>query len=435
MGSSRLLLVGVCPGVVVAVVIALSFGASRGATAQADELLILDHIAPPTVLGAPRAAGSARTLHTFPGQSDFWSMVAGPGDDSVYLIGAIGGTTTVRAQVQVSPRGSATLTTFTTPSGFPTDASMDDAGDLELLWYGGGTGNGIYSMPVGSPVLTKRVGFPAGLPTMLAYTEDRATGGWYVFGGVGHCYLHHVSPNGSVQASIMQLVLAMEGHYGVTSDPLTGDLLYAYSQMLFRVDLASKTVKTVSALGSMGMTTHDICFDQRTRGYWVVANIYSGSYQGVTVRVSEQGVVVSSSTRTGPRPFVRTFRRIRPAFGRVFTPLNAPVRGATHALKLRCQWEPGSDYRVAAAFHYLPGIVTPAGTIPICPDPLFFTSLAGGPLFRNFAGKLDANGGAVIGLDIPNHPGLEHVRVHLAAVSFDAKGIRSILGPHSFTIR
>ena len=81
------------------------------------------------------------------------------------------------------------------------------------------------------------------------------------------------------------------------------------------------------------------------------------------------------------------------------------------------------------------GLATPAGTIPIRPDPLFFSSIGGAPIFRNLAGRLDAKGGTLLGLDIPNHPALQHVRVHLAAITYDAGGIRSILGPHSFTLR
>ena len=61
--------------------------------------------------------------------------------------------------------------------------------------------------------------------------------------------------------------------------------------------------------------------------------------------------------------------------------------------------------------------------------------MAGIPGFNNLRGKIDARGAAVLGVDIPRLAELQGVRVHLAAVTYDAQAIRSIFGPHSFTIR
>ena len=401
--------------------------AAGRAPAQNADLLLLDYCGMPRLLGAPRTGGNATTLHNLMFHARYDAMELGPGDDSVYLQG-LAFQTTLSFLVQANPTSVTTLAIYGTSWQWAGDARMDDAGDLEFLWFGDSRGDGIYSAPVGSPVLTKLVSFPTGIAYPLAFTEDRSTGGWYVLGGSGSLY--QVGRDGVVR-SIASLLLLLENQFDLTDDPTTGDLLYPFGGVLFRYNLQNRTLQTVYHNIALNARWHDITFDPRTRGYWVAGESFGPAVDGIVLLVSDKGVAISVSKPASPAAFMR----IRPTFGRVFTPINAPARGSTYWILLRLQWEPGASYQAALAFDYRPGIATATGTIPIGMDPLFFLSMAGAPLFRKFQGTLDGKGGSLLGIDIPAEPVLQRTRLHLAAVTYDASGIRSILGPHSFTIR
>ena len=138
------------------------------------------------------------------------------------------------------------------------------------------------------------------------------------------------------------------------------------------------------------------------------------------------------STHVPLIPF-SNFGRIEVAHGRVFMPLTPPTRGQDYRVRLRAHNQPGVAYQAAFAFGHTPGIPTTAGTIPLTLDGLFLASLAGGPSFANLGGVLDTIGSATLELRLRVLP--VGFRLHLAAVTYDRTGIRSILGPHSFTVR
>ena len=96
--------------------------------------------------------------------------------------------------------------------------------------------------------------------------------------------------------------------------------------------------------------------------------------------------------------------------------------------------EAGQAYQVAASFNTRPGIRTPAGTIHLTPDGLFFLSLANPYLFPRFSGVLDSAGKARPAVRIPAIPVLRGLRFFLAAVSYDANGFRQISEPMGVTL-
>jgi sugar lactone lactonase YvrE len=117
----------------------------------------------------------------------------------------------------------------------------------------------------------------------------------------------------------------------------------------------------------------------------------------------------------------------------------APRPGVPFPLALSSPYEPSTIYATALAFSTSPGWPMLDGRIfPLTPDPLFYVSLSGGAVFRDFIGVLDAGGRGVPTLHLPNIPGLTGLTLHAAALTFDpvfATLFRQMSAPASWTIR
>ena len=109
--------------------------------------------------------------------------------------------------------------------------------------------------------------------------------------------------------------------------------------------------------------------------------------------------------------------------------------GAAYGIDVGLYSESGRSYQAAASFGCLCGIATPWGRIPLDPDPLFFLSVSSPAGFRNFAGALSRSGTARMTVQIPKIGALRGQRFFVAALTFDASGIRRISEPLGVTIR
>ena len=82
-----------------------------------------------------------------------------------------------------------------------------------------------------------------------------------------------------------------------------------------------------------------------------------------------------------------------------------------------------------------PGIPTPAGTIDLTPDGLFFFSIAVPSVFVNFQGVLDLQGTAIASIKIPAVPALKGFRFFVSFVTVQSGAIKAVANTAGFTIR
>jgi len=404
-----------------------------GLTAQTGgDLIAIDYGSPACLKTAPRG-GSGSTLVTLPAGLTYGPLVAGPLAGMTCLVGTRQGSgmTTYVLRTQ-----GATVTTLTTLTGFGwmvTDIGLDDAGDLLVLPVAAGAQNGLYRAPLGSPGPVQRVAtWPKGVAEPVAFTECIDTGDWWVLDQGG--YLHRLARSGGAVVSIVKTT-SSTGIIRVgdlTMDPATGCVIVAAGSRLLRYDPVGKRLTSIVDLGQPpgGVEAMGVHFDQATRG--VLFSYWTGL--GLAGRVNEYdaaGTFVGTTSLGSPcMP-----RNVITAWGRAFTPLTIPVAGARYSLRLQSRGDVGWDFGAGLAFSTRPGIATPLGPIPLNPDPLFFLSTSGVPLFKGFRGVLGLNGIAVLSIDLPPSPSLRGLRLFLAAVVANQYGIRRILGPHAFTIR
>ncbi len=390
---------------------------AAAAVAQGGDFMLHDGRGITTL---PRAGGPAG--FTFAPQSFApWDGAGGVGD-TFLLSGQLAG------QEHVLSFTGASVTTVATFSrgGRITRIDLDDAGDLRFLWQRNGEVS-LLTAPISSPALTTVFTTTQPLYAFSRPAVDTASGDLFVPVGLPPTY-YRVDPVGRTVTSLMQ---RPPGRV-LFSDPESGDLVVATPGGIGRFEPTTGAVTTVYTFppiaSQIGVT--DATLDQATR-HWAVCGTYvvGRLIYGFQALIDPRGRLVSAWLPGAPTPF----SRIAIAHDRVFVPLTAPKRGGTYRVQLRARGQGGAPYQAAFAFGQRPAIPTPVGTIPLAADPLLLTSLAGGTSFRNLSGVLPAAASTVIEFDIRFSP--PGTRLHLAAVTFDATGIRSILGPHSFTVR
>lgn len=405
-----------------AVVIA---GLSPVAAGQGDPLFIL---ASPQLLSAPRAVANPSPVTTLNSFLSYTAMTSGPGDASVYVVGRLRAATTTYVLQQAGAGVLQTLHTYANMPGHVGDVALDDAGELLYLVHDGTLG--LYTAAVGAP-LVRTVPLPSSLRSAAAFAEDHQSGDWFLLDAQGAVV--RVARDGSSVVSVAK-VDSSSGGGDLVVDPLTGDVLVAVIDDIFRVDPVTKSVKNVYRVppqGSLVPFVFGLSFDPVTRGYaYSGYHIQGHNAAGFYGMLDRHGAPVFLSPTNVLAAFIATESPFRP-----FTPLTAPVRGTTYKVGLRLRGHEGSAYQAAFALSTIPGIPVSAGTIPLTPDPMLVLSLSGLPLFRNLSGTLDAGGRATVEVDLLPIPATKGVRLHLAAVALGGGAITAIFGPHSFTIR
>lgn len=402
--------------------VVVSWAAASGLSvvAQDGDYLLYDRFG--YVRVAARGMGLTSATPIPQGLHSAWASTAGP-DDTVFL-SARGSGQDVHI-VSIGSSGATTLATFVMPGNIY-ELDIDDAGRLRFLWNDT-VGGHLYTAPIGSSTPTRLLTWPASLRWPQAFVEDHATGDLFVTASPAPRYFRLDPLTGIVTS----MTPAPTGTL-YFSDPATGDLIIGVQGSVARFDLRTGATATLyQPPVSLQAVVSDVHFDQATRNWVVAGEHISGLiFYGFYAMIDPKGTVISINAPLIP---FSSFERIEVAHGRVFLPLTPPTRGRDYRVRLRAHHQPGVAYQAAFAFTHLPGLPTPAGTIPLTLDPLFVASLAGGPSFGNLAGILDASGSAVLELRLRVAPA--GLRLHLAAVTYDGTGIRSILGPHSFTVR
>jgi len=390
------------------------------------------------VLTAKRG-GPPSTLQVLPTSLTYGPMVNGQGDGSVLLLGGLPTALPRTVVLKVDGNGVNTLSTFTTfPVGFA-DMGVDDGGDLLVLTRFSGTQNGIYRAPIsGASTFSQRVAaWPQGITAEpIAFAPRLDTGDWWVLDQSGAVHLL-LQRGGAVLSLMPGAPLTSLQRGDVVEDPLTGDVLVAAGFNVLRLNPTTKAVTTVYRLGvpQGGAEAMGLHFDQFSRGFFFTAWMGFGPAPNALGLVNELNAkattIVSSTSLGSPR---RPERAVA-AWGRAFTPGTPPALGTRYQLKLQSRLDAIKPYQVALAFTPRPGIPTTKGLIPLTPDPLFFLSISGVPIFRGFSGVLGLQGTATVAIDIPGVSGLRGVHLVMAAVVFDQTGVLRILGPHGFTVR
>ena len=417
----------------ISIVLALSTAVS--AQPAADDLLVMD-TQQPVLLQAKRGSTTPSTLTMLPGFTSYGPLIAGPGDGSALLLGMAQTAVPRTYLYQADVTGLSTLSTFLYFPMYAADMGLDDDGDLLVLTRWNGKQNGIYHAPlVGATTLYPVTSWPSSAAETVAFAEKLDTGDWWTLDMAGALRLVD-RQNGAV------LTLVKTGGFitslrtgDVLEDPVTGDVLVARGNDLLGFSPGSGAITTVVKLGvpQGGSEALGLHFDEISRGFLFTA--WMGFGPGMYGYVHELDAALTTITRSTALGTPRNPENVVSAWGRGITAGSSPTLGTRYTLKLLSNPDVGQAYQAALSFSPRPGIPTPAGTIPLTPDPLFYLSLSGAPYFVNFAGTLGIQGDALIHVDLPNATGLRGVRMILAAVVYDTGGIRRILGPQGFTVR
>jgi len=299
---------------------------------------------------------------------------------------------------------------------------LDSLGDVLLLNQSRSPATGgIFRRSARSGVITT---VAAGIVNAVAMEEDPGTGELIVADTSGN--VMRVSWNGTVTSIGKGAFPPMPG--GVVakmhSEFRDGSVLTTWGDRILR--FAPNTSKTTTVVAMPGTLHFGIDYDP-----------IRGKYYRVDTRVLSQ-----FEPRTGlslPLAWFPTGFLPQDVATWASRGLNGtgvlPAPGATYAIELSMPAEAGQSFAAAAALGTTHGIPTPAGPIPLDPDPFFFLSLTNPQLFQNFTGALDATGRAVMSIRIPNASGLRGFRFFVAAVTHDAKSIRRITEPFGVTVR
>jgi len=299
------------------------------------------------------------------------------------------------------------------------DLHVDQAGDLIALAQTTPASNsGLYRFTAGGGLKST---LATGLAGAVAMEEDLTTGDFVV--ALGNGDLVRVTRSGKVATIARGALPAGAPGLGgnLHAEPGTGQMLATWKSNVFRLDPVSGAATTlVTGANDFVGLDHDPV---------------NGDYYRTDVKA-----LVRYDPGTGGAVQILGFSSVEipgdvAAWGsRMLTGAAPPTPGASYPITLAMPALAGRSYQAAAAFATLPGIPTPAGTIHLAPDALFILSMRAPALFVGFAGVLDRNGRAPLAVRIPAAPVLRGLRFFVAAIAYDAGGIRRISEPLGVTI-
>ncbi|MBN2490678.1 MAG: hypothetical protein JXQ29_07505 [Planctomycetes bacterium] len=307
-----------------------------------------------------------------------------------------------------------TIGNLPAPLGFLPTLLVDQTGDLLVLSSStSAAAGGVFRIPMGSTQLSTLV---SGIVNAVAMEEDLATGDLLVADLAGD--VHRVTRSGTVSSITRGAFPAVAG---VRSKMHTffrdGTVIATWGNQVCRFDPRSGTTTTLVLGGSatyIGLD-HDPIHGQFYRGDSSALVRYDPG-SGFTALLRQWPSLFSVSD-------VATWG------SRALTGQGAPRPGAAFPIHLGLFSESGRAYQVACSFGTRPGIVTPAGRIPLNLDDLLFLSLANPAVFQGFSGRLSRSGTARLTVALPNIAGLRGLRFFVAAITYDAAGVRRISEP------
>jgi hypothetical protein len=299
------------------------------------------------------------------------------------------------------------------------DVFVDQSGDLVLLAHATpASGGGLYRFTSGGVYKST---IAVGLAGAVAAEEEPATGD-YVVAMPGGDLLRVTRAGGVTTIAAAALPPISTGYSGnLHAEFATGRLLVAWDNLLARLDASCGRLTTL--------------LNSKATLYGLDHDAVHGRYY-----LADQNVLMRYDPATGGTVQILSFGShalpgdVTTWGGRMLTGSASPSPGTTYPITLAMPGQAGRGYLAAASFGTRPAIPTPAGPIPLVPDALFFLSLQAPAVFAGFAGVLDANGRAPLAIRIPAVPALLGLRFFVAAIAFDAGGIRRISEPLGVTL-
>lgn len=311
------------------------------------------------------------------------------------------------------------MTTLPGQFAYIPDMLVDQCGDLIILAHTTpASASGLYRFSATGSLMNT---LATGLDNAVAAEEDPATGDFLVAMPRGDVL--RVTRGGQVTtAAAGALPAGAVSHDGnLQTEFATGQMLVTWGKHLFRLDPTSGRVSTLltATMDFLGLA-HD--------------PVHGGYYRTDIITLVRFDPATSTTVKILSLGSHHMLGDVATWGGRMLTGTARPAPGTAYPVTLAMEGEAGKAYLAAASFGTLPGIMTPAGRIHLVPDALFYLSLQAPALFQGFAGVLDPNGTALLGVGIPAIPALRGLRFYLAAVSYDTGGLRRISDPLGVTI-
>ncbi|MBN2489789.1 MAG: hypothetical protein JXQ29_02945 [Planctomycetes bacterium] len=381
-------------------------------------------------------AGVVTTMITRPGTNLPEGLAVAPGNDGGMFVETNSST---RALSVLKFQNAVNLTTLTTLAATHTRVPTllaDQGGDI-LLLSAAGNDRGVYRMPAKGGPLTTIAHNTLGATFMspFAMAEDPVSGDIVVLDITQ--YLHRIDRTGKV--TTIRCVLPPSTSIAVTGnvdvDTTTGLMYVTYANFLLTLDPQTGATTTIF----QSTTTNRAIFygidnDPFRGGFYLSVNQSLPTPAGRYLLRYDTRTAILTTVATLPAANVTQMSDVITWKSRMLSGLSRPAWGQPYVLRLEIPSERGQGYAAAAALGTLQGIMVGGRRIPLDPDPLFFATLQLPGIFSGFQGVLNATGMASLTVNTPTLPGLAGVRFYLAAVTYDAGGIRLITEPLGVTI-
>jgi hypothetical protein len=381
--------------------------------------------------------GVVTTLITRPNTNLPEGLAVAPGNDGGLFVETDTNTRVLSVLKFQNAANVSTLATLPTTFARVPTLLAEQGGEILMLNMSGND-RGVYRMPAqGGPITTiAHNTLGATFLAPFSMEEDLVTGDIVVLEPTR--YFHRIDRTGKVTTIAYTLPpstsIAVTGNVHV--DYATGLLYLTYGNYLIGLDSRTGATTTI-----FQPTT-----SARSMFYGIDGDPYGGGfYLSVyqTTPTPAGRYLMRYDTRSGILSTVATLSAANTTQlsdvmtwkSRMLTGLSRPAWGQSYALRLSIPSEAGQGYFAAAALGTLQGI--PIGKlrrIPLDPDPLFFLSMQVPAIFSGFQGILDTWGRASPAVNVPAIPQLAGIRIFLAAVTYDAGGIREITEPLGVTI-
>jgi len=377
-------------------------------------------------------AGAVTTVVTLAGYRLTGSLAVAPSNDGC-LFAEIS-TTTSRIHILHFRPGRGVTTLAGLPASFvrlPT-LGVDQGGDVLILNHLG-PDRGLYRMPAGGGPLSTMAHVKTGALFAVPYcmAEDITTGDLILPDANG--LIHRVLPTGRISTLTYTFPVPVPGNPvgNLAVDHTTGLLFLTVGYHLLGLDPTNGATVVRFGINAAFLTEFlGIDGDPFRGGFYVHSRNIRFPAQGV----SRFNPVNNTLAQFGGFANA-TWGNVITWGSRMVGGTGRPMRGTAYPIALAFLGESGKPYVAAASLGTLQGIpVRGSRRIPLNPDWLFHFSLRAPAVFRGFRGTLNATGRASLTVTIPAVPSLRGFRFYLAAVTYDAGGIRVISEPLGVTV-
>lgn len=391
---------------------------TAGAQVSDGDVVLVANGPVPFLLGVyavPHGGGSPTTLLGVWNLTAVGGLTAAPLNDGILFTCLPFGVSNPTNRLLHLDRAGVVHTQVALPSSFPFVATtiIDQRGDVLLLnQTPKAVDGGIYRWAPRSKILTP---IATGLPDAVAMTEDLLSGDLLVATVNGD--VHRIARTGkivSVNRGVFPAHVNLRGKFDANIGD--GSVLAALTK-LYRYDPRTGVAATLTPPPGIVL---GIDYNPVHRDHYITLNVELQRYDLATGR----------SVRLWSYFPYQVFPSDVVTWGsRMLTGAGIPTPGASYPIHLVIPGEAGRPFLAGAALGTLRGIPTPAGRIPLDPDPLLVLSLTNPAIFRGFHGTLDTSGAATLSLVIPPAPVLRGQRFYVAAITHDPTGTRRITEP------